>query len=236
MKTFKQFLESDSADDKYHVNPVSVSDLEAIAEKIQNESSIMVEAFSNCDRALLRGIQEHKDKTAPLVGHAHIRQDRRPIFMDMEYHKILNNAFSDLNLPTRGNSLFATTSKESADDWGKTSIVFIKNGWTGLIFEELGPDEYAFDFLWEKVHDLRNGPKSDSEMHEELKLFIASLKPNKFNSTDGLEKVLKEGYRDILIQGTEYYSLSLDTVYRKTTKLILENLDIFTLKNVDGYH
>lgn len=222
MKTFKQFINEDT--DKHEVADTGHSDVKEIADKLRSECSIMVEAFKNSKAVLMRGVKEHD--TTSLFGHAHIRKDRAPQAMPPKYHHLINKAMKslkDLNLPTREDSLFTTSRSYIAGDWGSTCVVFVKNGWTGLVFSKVPRDDYAYGLLRGKAREITGDFETESAQVSAMAEFIQSLEPHIFTSANGLEYTLKKRTTDVLIRGEEYYTLNLKN---PDAKLVLEELGI----------
>lgn len=225
MKVYELFED----DDPHLTSTIPFVDPADIADELKSNCSEMIAAFKSSGVVLARGIKEQgeyrKDGQAALVVRAKIRHDRSPVFMDPERHEFISTAMNELNLPTRKNSLFCTTRSHIAQSWGPTYILFVKNGWKGLVFDGVDREDYAFADLnaaasgIDRATDLKTSEARLEAMKDEINL----LRPKVFSTSTELAKVLQERYSDILITGDSYYGLLADD---QGTFDILDLLDI----------
>jgi hypothetical protein len=114
---------------------------------------------------------------------------------------------------TRKNSIFCTSSYHIADMWGNVTIIFVKDGWKGLVFKDRRRG-YTFGTL-ASVSSI--GPEfRDKALRDTIK----SLKPQIFSSSDDLAGVLKDGFEDILITGDSYIAVKMFKDSYKYSKLL----------------
>lgn len=197
-------------------------DYDYIVDKIENECGDMLEAYRGTRKVLYRGT-----KLEPVIFTKRtIRQDRKPVEMDAKAHDLLNKAMSKMELPTRGNSLFVSASKEIARGWGSLHVVFIPDGWKGLVYDGIPTDEYSYEHLESKAYAFAHSEKPEEEQIGKMIDVIKSIEPKKFTSVDDLEEVLGNNTADILINGQNYYALSLDKKYAKQLGKISKLLGI----------
>ena len=196
--------------------------LDELINKIETECSDIVEAYRMAHAPLYRGISESNSE---LVLDVKIRPDREPRQMDIEWHNKLHAAFLEYGLKaTRKNSIFCTTRKDIADDWGKTYMVFPRNGWTSTVFEGI-KDDYAFNDLRYIRHQIHSAKISSP--HDMIK-FIASkmaeFGPKSLTQPHQMAKVIEEKYLDILITGSSY--IAVDAKSPAIVSKILNGLKI----------
>jgi hypothetical protein len=200
--------------------------IDDIVNTISSECSIMLAAYKNSNKILLRGTS-HKNM---LFSKSNIRQDRAPVEMDAADHKLINKALQRLKLPTRGNSLFVTADAEIAVDWGPIHAVFIPDGWEGLVYDNLDSDEYSFDQLQYTAQDLnsqiKNGDITADEAENGMVEFIQDMQARKFTTAKDLAKVLDDDISDILIKAPYYYKLSLDGNHEAEALQVLTKLKL----------
>lgn len=200
-------------EDAYLAHEASTSDPNEIANILKKQCSTFVSAYRTAHKPIFRGIRELKGKSVHFAQ-ADIRPDRRPIFMPEKQHTLINDAMMELGLKAhRGNSIFCTTSRITAEDWGDIYTIFPVDGWTGTVFQKV-----KFGYVFDEIHDKSDSillkhkvnvsfdyQKAVSEMAEVL----SDLKPYSFSSQKDLVTVINESYDDILITGKKYYALSM---------------------------
>lgn len=193
-------------------------DAEKIAQLIERTCSEMIQVYQQTNgRPLFRGMRNLKKDSAHVKIDSKnlvssIRKNRQPVEMNREQHVRLEKLFTEAGLKAnRTNSIFCTASYNIATDWGNdVKLIFVKDGWTGTVFES-GENDYSF-------YDLQY-----VETVEELK----KLKPTVVNQQN-LPKIIMEEYVDILITGSSYVALSFSNF-----GLIV---DVFKLLNIPvGY-
>lgn len=201
-----------------------------IVKTIEIECSDMLEAYRQSGQVLYRGAENK----GLLFSRSRIRQDRRPVEMNKESHDLINKGLASLELPTRGNSLFVSADKRIASAWGSLNVVFIPDGWVGLVYDNLGTDDYSFNILQDATfdilgyHDDEPDEKAASEEDklEKMKKRILQLKPRKISTVNDLDGVLEKNTTDILINAQNYYKLSLDNKHHARTTKIAKALGI----------
>lgn len=200
--------------------------IDDIVNTISSECSIMLAAYKNSNKVLLRGTP-HKNM---LFSKSNIRQDRVPVEMGADDHNLINKALKRLKLPTRGNSLFVTTNVDIAVDWGPIHVVFIPDGWEGLVYDNLDSDEYSFEQLQYTAQDLNSQIKHDGitadEAENGMVEFIQDMRARKFTTAKDLAKVLDDDISDILIKAPYYYKLSVDGSNEAEALQVLKKLKL----------
>ena len=198
-------------------------DYDYIIDKIENECGEMLKAYrQSSGRVLYRGT----DNKGLVFSQAKIRQDRRPVEMDVSSHNLINKALASLDLPTRGNSLFVSADLDIARAWGKPAVIFLPDGWKGLVYDNIRAHDYSFDELQPAAGDLiaYHAGLSEDEKVKKMADAILKLKPRTFTTAADLKDVLIRKTADILIHGQSYYKLSLDTKHRQRYKKIVDML------------
>lgn len=214
-------------DDPYKVMELN-KNLDEIVKTLESRCSSMISAYRKTGIVLLRGIRELKYSGSPTVATARIRPDRVPLQMPLNNHNLISDAMSELGLPSRRDSLFCTTDEQIAFVWGKIYILFVEDGWQGLVFNNIPTDSYAYNTLETKSTEILNTDTDQADKIEMMKKVIVSLKPRKFSTAAGLANVLEEKFADILIKGGNFYALKANA--EDTTRILLR-LGINHLKN-----
>lgn len=226
LENFDRFALHDlSSPESKEINPVK-SD-EHLVDILNTQCSIMVEAYRASGNVLYRGLSdEHKivstRKISTLGNGADIivtgiRTDRKPVQMNAAMHQILVDAFKRLGLSTnRKNGIFTSTQVEVASTWGTAYVVFVKDGWKGLVFEGEKHDYSFYNLRDFASKNLWNDEYTDKK----LDLDIESLRPLEFNSAHELARILKEKYLEVLISGDSYIAISKDYFYSKIAPLL----------------
>jgi len=174
-----------------------VDKYEKLASLIESHCSQMLNAYRQAGSVLYRGIRNTDD---PAII-TNIRQDRKPVEMPPDAHKRLEKAYTLLGLKAnRTNSIFCTSDSDTATDWGKLYVIFVKDGWSGTVFESV-VDEYVYDRIYGKATDPRYQNDIPGLAAQIKKLDPAEITPN------NLVDVLQEGYKDLMITGTSYIAL-----------------------------
>ena len=120
------------------IRPIeSLADLVPV---IKQNCSEILKCYQQSGEVLYRGIKGAISQTV-ITG---IRDSRKPLQMDAPLHNFLTKVYTHMGIRAhRGNSIFCTTSRGTAMDWGRAYIVFPKDGWVGSWAAAL-PDDYAF--------------------------------------------------------------------------------------------
>jgi hypothetical protein len=180
------------------------------ADLIRTQCSNFVEAYRETGKFIYRGVIEAEKMTSSsqLLIAADIRQDRKPVFLDQKFQKVIDSAMESLGLKARrGNSIFCTTHADTSSDWGQTYILFVKDDWTGTVFEEV-KDSYVYN----KIMQLKKVTDKSDDIDEKISISARALKllgPKSFNTSSELAKVINDKYQDILITGSGYIGLKL---------------------------
>lgn len=227
---------SELFENNYNPVPIKspVDDFESscqhLVDLLNKDYSKMVTSFRESKTVLLRGISQigfdpRKKAKGPIAWTMKIRKDRAPVEMPAKLHAILSDIFEQLELDaTRSNSIFCTTQTHIARTWGRGAVVFVKDGWSGTVFEKFKED-YTFGELQNIADDtktsLRKLPYVDAIKQGCDK--VKKLGPLAFDSVNKLNMVLTDEYHDILITGEDYIALPLGN---PTTTRVLELLDI----------
>lgn len=182
----------------------------------------MIQAYKHTNGFLYRGVASAKDDTTFL--YSAIRSDRRPVEMGAKEHELISKAMEEFDLPSRRNALFVTATKNNAGDWGKPFIIFVEDGWKGVVFEKYKHDYSFYDFQNAANNIIRGGggpdnPRSIGKMQE----ILEDAEPFEFDDATSLATVIDTGYMDILIKGKGYYALDPK---RSDTSIILKYLGL----------
>lgn len=173
-------------------------DAEKIAQLIERTCGEMIQVYQQTNgKPLFRGMKTLNAKSLHVKTDSKnvvssIRKNRRPVEMNREQHARLEKLFTEAGLKAnRSNSIFCTANYNIATDWGNdVKLIFVKDGWTGTVFES-SKNDYSF-------YDLQY-----VETVEELK----KLKPTVVDQQN-LPKIIMQEYEDILITGSSYVALS----------------------------
>lgn len=207
-----------------------VGSYEQLAKIIKKNCGIMLKAYQKSGKVLYRGmktgeaVQNSKiDIPAMSVIATGIRKDRRPVEMDNDVHELLHDAFMSVGLTvTRKNAIFTSANKAVASDWGKTFVVFVKDGWQGLYFEN-AKTTYSFydlrnvgDHVYMNVSQIKRGNWDDSEKKDMIKTemetlqdSVSNLGPVEFKDVKNLSYVLENNFYEVLIAGDSYIAVSV---------------------------
>lgn len=196
-----------------------------IADIIAANCSTMVAAIKGARTPLLRGTDTYRDVDVKATMTA-IRKNRRSVQMPESYHEALKEIFTKCGLvANRTNSIFCTTNPQTASAWGDPSIIFVKDGWTGTVFDKI-TDDYLYHSVADIAGDYLTGePKEQDKAIADFK----RLKPRSFSTAAELQQILKREYYDILITGDSYIALTLyepNGMLNRTTLEILKLLGI----------
>jgi hypothetical protein len=191
--------------DQYAIRSLASTDQYNSKDKIlsllKNECSDMITACQNSNTLIYRGIGGGSKHLAIINN---IRPDRQPVEMDTESHYLLHDAFLELGLiATRTNSIFCTTDRLIASDWGKPYVIFIKDGWCGTVFKAI-PWGYAYNVLSDLGNEAQQGDLEEQVPYLEQE--IKKLNPIKV-TTSNIVAVLNTNYDDMIFTGQSYIGL-----------------------------
>ena len=110
----------------------------------------------------------------------------------------MNQALQSLKLPTRANTIAASTNSKNAAAWGPVHVLFMKDGFTGLTFQQ-----NDFDDLFVRADKVIHS-KGDAD---DLKAIIVKMRPIVISDSASLAKALAGKHNEIIMAGTEYYAL-----------------------------
>ena len=178
-----------------------VTDVTVLAKKIEANCKTMLAAYRQAGGYLYRGMA---GASAPVIVTG-IRPDRSSVEMPPEAHEALHNLFLDQGLTvTRKNSIFCTAAKKIARDWGTTYVIFVKDGWTGLVFDDV-PDDYSFYRIKSAGWSMVKGREYEAAND------LRDLKPREFTSSSDLAKIIDRKYHEALIKGDSYIAVKYGT-------------------------
>lgn len=219
----------------------AVSSYEQLAAIIKKNCGTMLKAYQKSGKVLYRGMKTGEavkngkiDIPAMSVIATGIRKDRRPVEMDTDVHELLHDAFISVGLTvTRKNAIFTSADKGTAEDWGKTFVVFVKDGWEGLIFDE-AKSTYSFydlrnagDHAYMNLSQIKSGAWDDDQKKQmarnaksELKQTIKDLRPRQFTDSQTLAEVLVKNYHEVLIAGDSYIAVSVPIFKKHVAPLL----------------
>lgn len=174
-----------------------VTDVTVLAKKIEANCKTMLAAYRQARGYLYRGLA---GASADVIATG-IRPDRKPVDMDPAVHNELHDLFIDYGLKvTRKNSIFCTAYPGVADDWGTTYVIFVKDGWTGLVFDD-EPSDYSYYRIKTAGYNLLHGDTYHAERA------LQELKPREFSSSAQLAKIINREYYEALIKGDSYIAV-----------------------------
>lgn len=219
----------------------TVGSYEQLAAIIKKNCGTMLKAYQQTGKVLYRGMKTGKavqngkiDIPAMSVIATGIRNDRRAVEMDSSIHELLHDAFISAGLTvTRKNAIFTSANKSVADDWGKTFVVFVKDGWEGLVFNA-ARDTYSFyalrdagDNVYWDLKQAKGGMWDGAEKKQmirdaksELKQAVRGLKPRQFTDSQTLAEVLAQNYHEVLIAGDSYIAISVPIFKKHVAPLL----------------
>jgi len=186
------------------VNPVhpEVSKVENAArlkQIIESNCSQMLAAYRQSKKVLYRGLWSRDD-----IVITNIRPDRKPVEMYQSMHDLLDKVFKSIGLTaTRSNSIFCSCNVSTAEGWGGGGVpyvIFVKDGWTGTVFDKVRND-YLFNLVAYEHEDF-----------EHLRKVLLSYKPISFNDISKLKWVLSKNFDDILITGSSYIAVKINAI------------------------
>ena len=185
-------------------------DYNHLANVIETNCGQMLAVYRKTNKILWRGI----DSSSTAIV-ANIRPDRMPVEMPLKAHNRLKLVFDYLGLKAnRSNSIFCTVSADTAADWGRQYVIFVKDGWLGTVWQSI-PDVYFFDEVYNAATDPKfyNDIPGLAEAIKELHPLVVT--------PDNLDGVLYEDFKDILITGTSYIGLRYGTEPYKQVMALL---------------
>lgn len=179
----------------------TVNNYKQLADIIETNCGQMLSVYRKTNKILWCRIH-NVNESAVIMN---IRPDRLPVEMPLKAHYRLKKVFDYLGLKAnRSNSIFCTTNMQTAGDWGKPFVIFVRDGWVGTVWQSL-PDEYFFDEVYNSATDPRfaNDIPGLAERIKELQPLVVT--------PENLDGVLYEDFKDILITGTSYIGLRYGT-------------------------
>jgi hypothetical protein len=211
--------------DQYLPNSLDDLGVQTIVDAIKADCKEFIEAYKSTNKFIYRGVVDAYSST-PYAFTSSIRQDRKPIDMPAPFHKLINTAMTRAGIKAhRGNSIFCTTEPHTAAEWGKVYIVFVKDGWSGTVFDfDTRGETYVYHRLKELASKAYEKPNAIEKMTDEIK----NLNPRVFSNSTGLQNIIEKNYADIIITGSHYYGVRVndegkpfDSISRKILKNIL---------------
>lgn len=175
-------------------NYTAIDEADKIADVIEANCGQMLEAYRNTGHVLYRGIKGANSE----VVVTNIRPNRVAGYLGAKLHAKMSKYFTKLGLKAnRENSIFCTTSREVASSWGDYYIIFIKDGWTGTIFNKV-----KRGYVYDHIAVLSPKDKFDDYNINKLK----NLDPVVV-TPQNLDYVLYQHFQDVLITGESYIAL-----------------------------
>jgi len=190
-------------------NFAAVKKADRIAQIIEENCGQMLNAYRESGQYLYRGI---KFAHAPVIITA-IRPDRKAGYLSDNLHNRLITIFTDLGIKAnRANSIFCSANPLIAGGWGNIYIIFVKNGWTGTVFEKVKKG-----YVYDKISNL--DPYGKYLINRIQELGPTEVTPK------NLVQVLDTKFDDVLITGESYIALRTGT---QITNNILLKLGLST--------
>lgn len=215
---FSEFLKEDKYSNILSLYGRDKKTLIAVLQKLEKELETKYSDFYelyNRDLKIFRGVKEISNDRSILCTYGEIRPDRKPLHMEEDFHNLINHVMANrLNLKaTRGNSLFCSSYRETASEWGIPCILFVENGYQGTVFEGVR-DDYVFNKLrnltyddYDDFTDTREDDEDDEDnvsMEDKVYKTLKNLSPFAIKDKFDLATVMRKHFYDILITGKSY--------------------------------
>lgn len=196
---------------------------EDLANVVKAHCGQILTAYKKSQRGLFRGV-DGANMTADSIS-VNIRNERKPIDVGIKMHNVLHDTFVGLGLEaTRKNSIFCTTDRSAARDWGTPVLVFPKDGWSGTVFEK-----FKRTMAYNAIYDLERKFDDSDITVEKLTPLVTKWMPLKV--TEKNIATLLPNYFEVLISGQSYIGVNIE---KKSDFLIdflaLLDLDLKNLK------
>jgi hypothetical protein len=196
--------------DELHEDRKVVDTEDKLIDLIRTECSTFLAAYKQTGKYLFRGV-----KGSGAFIDLPIRKDRKPVEMPPAKHKALEAFFQEQGFTVnRTNGLFATARFHLAEDWGDPYVIFVKNGWKCLVFDNK-LDDYAY---YELSAIAGLSMRGDDDVAEEA---FARLKPREFKTTGALAAFIKKDPVEALFAGEGYIGIDVDSSIWPTVKQAL---------------
>jgi hypothetical protein len=197
------------------------AEVKTVSNLIKRDCTKFVEAYRRSGKFLYRGVVAAAGMDLSAFS-ANIRQDRKPVDMPAGLHSFINSAMIKAGITAhRGNSIFCTTDVDTADNWGYLFAIFVKDGWSGTVFDAVR-DDYSY-------HSLKKAAMKYYTLPEQVGLDLMvekllDLKPTQFSSAAELHDVINSRHQDVMITGEKYYGVAVNTFGRPgwTAKNIMD--------------
>ena len=195
-----------------------VDKVEDLAAILKAQCSEILAAYKEAGNPIYRGIRGARDQ----VVITQIRQDRKPVEMQGDWHETLHQGFIAAGLKaTRKNAIFCTSNYRIASDWGDVYAIFPKNGWTVTVFKEF-KDDYTFYKLSQLKWNKRI--KAAGSVEDRVNIIADELEDMgamNVTTSDQLAQVIKDGYEDILLTGSSYIAVKANgPIIKKISELL----------------
>lgn len=190
-----------------------------VADIIKAEASEMLKAYRLTNGFLYRG-RSSSNEVNGIPEFIKIRPDRKPVDMEADQHELLHTAFQKSGLEaTRKNGIFCSAKLSIARDWGnRTTIIFVKDGWTGTVFDK-SKNDYAF-------HELRTAgflQNKEKDKIKNMQKVISDLEGRSFDTAEEVAELIDNDYMDVIITGDSYLALDIKS---RLTKEVLKILGL----------
>lgn len=213
MKVYELFDKYASNDIFHSKDPEvkTIKNADHFTKVIKDNCSEILKAYEKSGKILYRGMQQSDNKEGIITA---IRPDRRPVELRKDLHELLHLAFLKAGLKaTRKNSIFCTTARTIADDWGQVYVIFPKDGWKATVFETHKKD-YTFYAMSNMKYEIEDWNAPENERVDVLVKSLEKLKPIAINNSEDMAHVLSEGYEDILLTGDSYIAVKIPLARR----------------------
>lgn len=227
MKTFKEFL----IEKVTHSISQNDADINVIKSLLEKNCSKILNAYKSSGSLLYRGIRsedtssffDSKDRGDNDFILGKSRDNRKSVDISKNDNQLFHDVFLKLGLKaTRKNSIFTTTVKDSAKDWGLLYVIFPFDS-ANITWIDLDKLEYEYPYYalvdimdeYRNDYDIKN--KKISKIEFTTKEIKTRLKPVK----DNLQQALKHKNVEILVNG-DYYGIKVDSKLWKEIKVWLK--------------
>lgn len=187
--------------------PPEENEVGKILQVVKENCSEAITAMKQTNKYLYRGIKYHGTQTS-IAFHGRSRENRRPLSTAKDFDETLNNGLRNSGMVAlRSNSIFCTSSIQSASSYGKLYLIFPING-----FQYTWNTKYE-DFFTDYIYEyfMSSGTLKTQEERQEAKQEFSELAKTPdfanecgFINTNFMEAI--ESGHEIMISG-EYYAL-----------------------------
>ena len=179
-------------------NPTDEDILVDVWPEIEMKCAEILHIYRQAKGFIYRGVKVSTD-----AFKSNILKNRKPGFLSPTMHRIFNKALTERGaVAHRGNSIFCSASRLTADDWGVNFIVFPHDGFHSTVFPNY-PKRYMFDKL--ELADYQETMKDKISVVSQ----ILDEHPPKTNRASLIQAI--QNSQEIMITGDWYIGLHAAT-------------------------